>query len=172
MPRKKPSSSTIRVVKGGPGGLSHIWHGSNPPSCWYSDRHWQISCQTHRRQTDRQALPLGKPGPNTPPCPLVVQHVCLPMCTGSLALQHVTTSPRHQDRWSSSYNQSPATGHRVPMSQSQRTCSLSRKTQPLGEPRGHIDTNSSSSKKLSFSSLALSGSSILPLPPHDGSFMR
>lgn len=109
MPRKKPSSSTIRVVKGGPGGLSHIWHGSNPPSCWYSDRHWQISCQTHRRQTDRP-YPLGNLDLTLLPVPWWC-NMCVCLCAQGLwpssmsqpapgtrtGGPQVTTSPQPQD---------------------------------------------------------------------------
>lgn len=105
----------------------HIWRGSNPRRAdTVTDTGKSPIRLTGDRQTDR--IPW-----ETQP-----QHFSLSLGSATCVSVHVhrVLGPP------SCHGQPQAPGHMVPMSQSQRTCSLSRKTQPLGEPRDHIDTNS------------------------------
>lgn len=127
----------------------HIWRGSNPRRAdTVTDTGKSPIRLTGDRQTDR--IPW-----ETQP-----QHSSLSLGSATCVSVHVhrVLGPP------SCHGQPQAPGHMVPMSQSQRTCSLSRKTQPLGEPGGVTLTPipSTSSKKPYFSSSALSGSSIPP----------
>lgn len=165
MLRKKPASSMIRVVKGGPGGLSHIWRGSNPhPLGTVTDTGKSPVRLTGDRQTDlipwetqtsQSYLSLGSTA-------CVSAHV------------HRVLGPP------SGHDQPEAPGHLVPMLQpapSNRTLSphVSKDLLPVQKnpesPSGSPGVTltpipSASSKKLYFSML-------LCFPaPCDGSFLR